>query len=266
MAITVAKLGAVERKSMASLPAVRRFEAAGFRAWPAEQVAFDGSWQRRLAPGHPTKRPNCLVPLDPGDTRDIAERVARSQDIFAKAGVPFVIKETPLCPPELVAYLRENGWEAEAESSVQSAPLSDNLPVSAMDIIPSHDVGLFVEACQEIEASGRTSREAMHRLFSSLEPEIGMFIMSDGNALPLAVTLCVHDGQLAGLQQVAVAASERGRGLGFEITVAALKWARLRGATTAWLQVEVANEPAKALYRKLGFEEIYRYRYWRKEA
>lgn len=251
---------------MSNLPAVRRFEAAGFRAWPAEQVAFDGSWQRRLTPGHPTKRPNCLVPLDPGDTRDIAERVARSQEIYAEAGVPFVIKETPLCPPALVAYLRENGWKAEGEASVQTAPLSESLPVSAMDIIPSHDVDVFVDACLEIEPSGRTPRASMHRLFSALKPEVGMFILSDGNAPPHAVTMCVHDGQLAGLQQVAVAASERGRGLGFEITAAALKWARLRGATMAWLQVEVANAPALALYRKFGFSEIYRYRYWRKEA
>ncbi len=61
-----------------------------------------------------------------------------------------------------------------------------------------------------------------------------------------------------------VAPSERRQGLGRQITVAALKWARLRGAATGWLQVE-AHAPALALYADLGVQESYRYRYWRKE-
>jgi GNAT superfamily N-acetyltransferase len=250
---------------MVSLPAVRRLEAAGFRAWPAELVNYDGSWLRRLAPGHPTKRPNCVVPLDPGDTRNIEARVAAAEKLYAEAGVPLVFKQTPLCPLDLITYLSENGWKPEATSSVQTTALSDMLPVSAMDLIPSHDVELFVKACQEIEATGRTSRDAMLRLFGALQPEVGMFILSDSKSTTQAVTLCVHDGDLAGLQQVAVSSGERRQGLGFEITAAALKWARLRGASTAWLQVEVGDKPAEALYAKFGFSEIYRYRYWRKE-
>lgn len=249
---------------MASLPAVRRFEAAGFRAWPAEIVEYDGSWQRRLTPGHPTRRPNCVVPLDPGDIRDIGGRIMRAEERYAAAGVPLVVKETPLCPVEVVEWLKAQGWAPEAEASVQTAPLGDQTLAGGMDIIPSHDVALFVEACREVEGNGRTPPEAMQRLFAALEPEAGMFISSDSHAKPQAVTLCVHDGNLAGLQQVAVAAGQRRKGLGFAITAAALRWARLRGATTAWLQVEVANEPAQALYRKFGFSEIYRYRYWRR--
>ena len=41
----------------------------------------------------------------------------------------------------------------------------------------------------------------------------------------------------------------------------ALKWARQRGARSAWLQVEADNAQALALYRALGFDEIYRYHY-----
>lgn len=251
---------------MVGLPSVRRYEAAGFRAWPAERVSYDGSWQWRLTPGHPTRRPNCVVPLDPGDTRDIAGRISRAEKQFQAAGVSFVVKETPLCPPELLDYLRGSGWKAEGESSVQTVHLGDEVAPTTLEIIPSHDINLFVDACQQVQGDVAAPQEAMRQLFGRLEPEAGMFILSDGNGHARAVTLCVHDGNLAGLQQVAVAKGERRRGYGFEMTAAALKWAKLRGATTAWLQVETANEPAIQLYRKFGFSEIYRYRYWHRET
>ena len=50
-----------------NLPIVRRFEAAGFRAWPATSVQYDGAWSVRLTGGHPAKRLNSVNPLDPGD-------------------------------------------------------------------------------------------------------------------------------------------------------------------------------------------------------
>ncbi|KAB2945179.1 MAG: GNAT family N-acetyltransferase, partial [Rhizobiaceae bacterium] len=45
--------------------------------------------------------------------------------------------------------------------------------------------------------------------------------------------------------------------------LAALRWARLKGARRAWLQVEASNLPAFGLYRDLGFGEVYRYHYRR---
>ena len=55
----------------------------------------------------------------------------------------------------------------------------------------------------------------------------------------------------------------RNRGHGRQLILSALKWARLRGARQAWLQVEAGNEPALVLYHALGFREVYRYHYRR---
>ena len=51
----------------AELATVRRFEAAGFRAWPASAVHYDGTWASGSTAGHPAKRLNSVNPLDPGD-------------------------------------------------------------------------------------------------------------------------------------------------------------------------------------------------------
>ena len=56
-------------------------------------------------------------------------------------------------------------------------------------------------------------------------------------------------------------AGERRQGHARRLVQSALKWARQRGARFAWLQVEADNVEALALYRALGFDEIYRYHY-----
>lgn len=52
-----------------------------------------------------------------------------------------------------------------------------------------------------------------------------------------------------------VAADQRRRGIGSALMAEAMKWARSAGITKVELEVFPHNEPAIALYRKLGFEE-----------
>ncbi|MGR6429622.1 GNAT family N-acetyltransferase [Rhizobium sp. PAMB 3174] len=248
-----------------NLPLVRRLEAVGFRAWPAADIRYDGSWQLRMTAGHPSRRANSLVPLDPRDIRDIAGRLSQARDMFTKAGRRFAIKETPLCPPQLVALLEQQGFKPEGETSVQTANIAGMDLGNGQDHLPSHDIERFVEACLAVEPDKGASRDALGRLFSAIEPEAGLFFIEDEVEGPRAVALCIHDNDLAGIQQVAVVKHLRRQGLATEILSSALLWAKLRGARQAWLQVEAANDPAKALYRGFGFKEAYRYRYWVKD-
>ncbi len=57
--------------------------------------------------------------------------------------------------------------------------------------------------------------------------------------------------------------SARGRGLGRSVLASLLAWGAVQGAERAFLQVEVGNEPAMALYSAGGFELAYRYSYRR---
>ena len=72
----------VQSLKSSKLPSVRRFEAAGFRAWPAASVHYDGTWAIRLTAGHPAKRLNSINPLDPGDCDNLAERVAKALSLI----------------------------------------------------------------------------------------------------------------------------------------------------------------------------------------
>lgn len=249
-----------------NLPQVRRLEAVSFRAWPAASVQYDGSWQIRLTGGHPSKRVNCVVALDRSDTRDIRLRLEKAARKFESYGRTMVFRETPLAPPQVVDVLNEDGWIRFDESLVMALDLSLMPDHDIMDHLPTQDIGRFVDASLTLRNEDDASKPALAELISNIKPPLGLFLIEQPDNGPVAAAMCVQDNDLAGLLQLAVGNAYRGQGTGFELTYAALRWARIRGAKSAWLQVQADNQAALALYRKLGFQEAYRYCYWRQDG
>ena len=60
--------------------------------------------------------------------------------------------------------------------------------------------------------------------------------------------------------------SRRGEGLAGRVLAGLAGEALARGIDRAFLQVEEKNTPARALYRRAGFEQAWRYFYWSKPA
>ena len=60
----------------------------------------------------------------------------------------------------------------------------------------------------------------------------------------------------ADVQTIAVAPRSQGRGLGRELLDALVVEAERRGCTQLFLEVRVDNEPAIALYERLGFRDL----------
>ena len=247
------------------LSIVRRFEAAGFRAWPAAATHYDGAWLLRFTAAHPARRLNSINPLDPGDDHDIAERIGRAERRFHAYGRPLTFRLSPLAGPNLCTYLDEHGWSEVSETSVMLADLDAIDLDDAIDQIPLKHVGRFVDAALAVGVVDPAIRAGLSEVIGAIEPEAGLFVHEIDES-PVATAICVHDGDLAGLFEVATQADSRGQGHGRGIVISSLKWARLRGAKRAWLQVEADNGVAIGLYRALGFREIYRYRYRQQPA
>lgn len=235
-------------------------EAVGFRAWPASSVHYDGSWAVRLTASHPSRRINSVNPLDPADNRDIEQRIARIEQRFRAYERPIVFRMSPLAPAELQAHLNAMGWQRVDETRVLAASLADMDLDGGYELLPVRDIGRFVDAAIALNADERVNKPGLTELLESIRPPYGMFIMEDENG-PAAAALCVHDNEMAGLFEITVRDDLRSRGFGRSIVRAALRWATAQGATTGWLQVEAANQPANGLYERLGFEEVYRYVY-----
>lgn len=245
------------------MPLVRRLEAVGFRAWPAEHVAYDGSWLIRLTSGHSSRRLNSINPLDPSDSRDIAGRLEKAAARFADYGRQLTVRQTPLTPPALIAHMDDNGWQSFAGSIVMIADIPPNESNDGIERLPTRDIGRFVDARLQICPGEQSVKAGLAEIIAAIKPEIGLFVFEDAETGPEAVSLAVHDNDLAGLLQLAVAADKRKQGIATAVVQASLRWARLRGARQAWLAVETENHAARALYAKFGFREVYRYVYRR---
>ncbi|OJF90804.1 GCN5 family acetyltransferase [Pararhizobium antarcticum] len=250
----------------ADLPIVRRLEAVGFRAWPAASVHYDGSWLIRLTAGHPSKRLNSLNPLDPSDYRDLEIRLEKAAKRFSDYELPLTVRQSPLTPSQMTALMDAQGWSALGESIVMMADIAASDLVDGMDYLPIRDVGRFVDARIRICGDDPQSKPGLTEIMNAIRPESGLFLFEDAVLGPTAVSLVVHDNDLAGILQFGVAETQRRQGIGASILDASLRWARLRGARKAWLQVEADNEAAIGLYRKFGFQDVYRYVYRRPGA
>lgn len=242
------------------LPAIRRFEAAGFRAWPATSLRYDGTWAIRLTASHPAKRLNSINPLDPGDDGRLEERVARATSRFAAYGRPLTFRISPLAAPGVSAFLDDRGWQRRGETMVMSLLLGESAVADAMHQIPLKDMNRFITAALKIRGLGASLRPGLSEVISKIEPEKGLFVLDDG-AESVSTAICVHDRDLAGLFEIATREVRRGEGFGRRVLLSALRWAYSRGARTAWLQVEADNAAALHLYTALGFRELYRYHY-----
>ncbi len=247
---------------MPELALVRRFEAAGFRAWPAASAHYDGTWLTRLTPAHPAKRLNSVNPLDPGDCLNLDGRISRARSAFEQAGRPFTFRMSPLSGRVLAAHFDAAGWDAFGHSLVLRMPLDGPAVDDGISHIPLKDVARFTASRVEMDGDEAGPAAGLEKVITAIPAEAGLFVLERDNR-PIATAVCVHDGDLAGLFEVATDKAERGKGFGRRIVLSALKWARSRGAHQAWLQVEAGNEAALKLYPALGFTELYRYHYRR---
>jgi len=250
-----------EAEKLKQFAVVRRLEAAGFRAWPATQTFFDGTWAVRLTRSFPAKRLNSINPLDPSDTADIPERLRRARRTFAENGRSVIVRQSPLAPPALVEHLDGEGWSRFAESIVMTCDLGKVDLSGALERIPIRDPARYVTASLAVHQRPASMRPGLAEIMQSIRPPCGMFVRENDDCVPIAVALAIQDNDLAGLLDVAVAPDHQRQGIGRDLVSTALRYSMHKGAKSGWVQVEADNEAGLSLYERIGFREAYRYVY-----
>ena len=254
-------MATIEADHAEKLAQVRRLEAVSFRAWPAETTYFDGTWAVRLTPSFPAKRLNSINPLDPSDDTDLAARLLAAEGRFSAIGRPLVLRQSPLAPKSLITHLDTKGWMSFSRTLVMTVGLPDLDFSDLVDRIPMQDMPRYVAASLTVHEREVALADGLSRILGSIRPPTAMFIREDDCGTPLAVALAIHEVELAGLLDIAVARQARGQGLGRDVVRSLLRHVRLRGAEKASVQVEADNAAGLSLYRSLGFEEAYDYVY-----
>lgn len=228
--------------------------AEGWR--PAESAHVGGWLVRWSAEGG--KRASAIWPFgDPGMDLDAA--------IAAASGLQRARGSRPLAhvgPADaaLDARLDALGWQAVEPCHVLAAPtaalaargLGDRMAVA---------VRCPLAALDELWEAGGIGPGRRAVMETTPAPKEIILMREDDRAA--AALFVAATGPVATLHAVHVAPAFRRRGVGAALCAAASAWAVDAGAGTLALAVTVANEPARALYRALGFVEAFPYHYRR---
>jgi N-acetylglutamate synthase len=249
-------------------PDLRRLEEVTLNSSATpRQLLYDG-WLVRLSPGK-AKRARSINPFYPSSL-PLDTKLARCADLYTARGLPLLVRITPFVhPPELDAALDARGFTSFEPTRVMTRPLG---PSSAHGGTPRvHvgrcDVATLVDAVSTLRGASDIDRAAHAQRLDALPLDRLGFVIRDGtaaDAAPVCAGLVVIEHPFAGIFDVVTSPARRGRGHASALTAAMLDAATAAGATTAYLQVDATNDPARTVYLRAGFVD--RYTYWYRRA
>ncbi|MGY0230466.1 GNAT family N-acetyltransferase [Longispora urticae] len=233
---------------------IAALERAAAGGWPAPETGRLGDWLLRAGAGWTNRANSALAVGDPGGT--LEEAVERVREWYVARGLtPRFAVPLPL-GRRTDGLLERLGWVAYMPTLVMVRDLSDSTPPDAgpdirLDTAPAPDWLAMMAghkgALPEVAAPILTGPELV--VFASLVLDGELAAIGRG---------AVTDGWL-GLSLIQVRPEHRRRGHAARLVAALSDWGRGVGATRAYLQVEEGNDPAVALYGRLGFEVHHNY-------
>lgn len=251
---------------MGATPAAASIEAvelAGLTSWPAlEEEHFEG-WLLRASRGY-TRRTNSANTM--GATAEcVAADLPTIERFFAQRGLPTIFRLLSTTGDEAIdrALARQGYRLCEDPCSVMVRTLPGEIlpPLTpSFALLPDAETWLpeFVRIKNDQGPHQRTHLAILDAIAS---PTAFAVVKPPGALHPQGCGLgVVADGHL-GLFDIATHQAHRRQGLGKAMCKGLMNWGREQGAHTAYLQVVADNHSAVELYRRLGFEELYRYWY-----
>jgi GNAT superfamily N-acetyltransferase len=239
-----------------SVPELERLAARSWRGLEEERL---GNWLLRAGGGF-TGRANSVLavgepPPDLPAAVDAVTRWYHARGLPPRAQVPSPGAE------EADAAFAAAGWTREPDNLVLTAPLAGwtetDVPV---ELAPAPDDAWLAG----YRYRGTPLPSVAYDVLTNADAPVFAAVRCAPPPLPLAAVArgVVVDGWLC-VTAVTVDEGHRRRGLATAVMAALGTWARGRGAHSCVLQTAGDNEPAVALYRRMGFTEHHRYHYRR---
>ena len=235
---------------------IRELEVAAADGWPGLERHWIDGWLLRSGAGF-TGRANSAAPLQQSATLDSLGAISQW---YADRG-----QEARLLLPDRLSTVPA-GWTTYDEVLVLAADITNLAlpPGPAMVAIASEPGAEWLSLFRH--RGSVPPPHAVDVLTAVRHGELGFGQLGSIGGRPMAiaraaVTSATDGRRWVGLTAVEVDEAHRRHGLGTLICARMVAWGRDRGATHAYLQVSVDNEPAIAMYRALGFVDHHRYRY-----
>ncbi|MEP7455350.1 GNAT family N-acetyltransferase [Phyllobacterium sp. SB3] len=239
-----------------------RVEEACFNAWPSPRQVLHGGWLMRFSGGG-VRRANSVNPLG-GPRAKPAGVIDAAEKLYQSLGRDFIFR-IPAIANEMEPLLVERNYDFEGGSTVLRCDLAQHKAQNASAAGLSREMTPdWLRDSARIAGWSNEEQVIFSAMVASIVvPKAFASVSVDGKIVAKAYG-AISNGLLV-LESVATDPDYRKRGLGQRTVGALLDWAKDEGATAACLQVATDNQPARALYASLGFnQELYSYHYRRK--
>ncbi|MDO8055362.1 MAG: GNAT family N-acetyltransferase, partial [Candidatus Hermodarchaeota archaeon] len=241
---------------------IRRIEAAAGRAWPAKHQQQYGGWLLRATEGV-TRRANSVLPLGNPPGTNLEEALDTVRAFYQQHQLPMRFQlTTASLPHNIDESLEAAGLIVDMRVEVRTAPLQEVLvedPKVAI-VVFGTPIPEWLNAYQRFAGYDAKTMKIRQEILKRI-PSEKAFATAIQREKVIGTGIAVVDGDLLGLFGLITDPAVRRHGIATAITQSLILWGMNRGSTQGYLQVEEHNEPAKALYSRLGFEETYTYWY-----
>lgn len=241
----------------------RELEEAVVDAWPAAETEDLDGWLLR-ASGGITHRGNSVATLEAKGPLSLDERIARAEAFYRARGLPPMFQVGPCAAPKgLDDALAARGYRLETPAFAAVAEPR----VVLENIARTFETSVAVRPNDAwFDIVGRASRfagqEALLRGFvTRLGTRCRFITARDARGVAIAACLAITCEERLGVYAMQILPENQRKGAGHALLRAAAESAAAEDMQELYLLVEEHNVAARALYKKAGFADVYRYHY-----
>ncbi len=230
-------------------------------SWPALTTSLSGRWLLGMADGL-SGRANSLFFLDASDDKNVSERIDWMEKTYAKVGLAPRVRLSPLAPLAVLNDLKARNYSFEKPIlTFHHAHQNLKTPKKCLEIKQyKRAEEIWISTFLKTTPHYKKQKNTLLKIHNAILDETTYYLgFADGK--PVATVMAVTQMNVTTYQNLAVLSAYQRQGFAFELMTHTLKNAAEKQESWSFLAVETHNEPAIKLYRKLGFEEFYRYIY-----
>ncbi|MFW9993364.1 MAG: GNAT family N-acetyltransferase [Candidatus Odinarchaeota archaeon] len=238
--------------------------------WPAREHYFLNGWIVRFTDGI-TDRANSVLPNYYSGS-SVLDDISLVEKLYKERGLrpTFQVADHAL-PADLAGHLLSRGYKSHSETAVLVGQLVGwtRLQVNASfqyaDVTdnPEQWFESLTSLSQSDEKRTREKKDIISRIPSSRK---ALFIAVDGEKEAAGVVLGVADRGYLCIFDLIVHPRHRRQGIARSLMTILGSWSMKKGINRVFLQVLADNNPAIVLYKNLGMEFRYGYRYFLEPA
>ena len=238
-------------------------ELTASRGWrPATEVMRDG-WLYRLDRGW-TGRANSVLPVQP-PSRPLGEMLDQARAAYTAEGLDLQIQIPLGARDQLDVDLARRGFLRARSTAVMTRRINPPGPTRSVRSSrgPEVEVALGNEPTDDWLAAYHYRGEQLPSYAVELlrRHDNVRFAAAWSAGRVVAVARGAVDGGWLGVTAVEVDSGFRRQGIAHRLMAALTDWGQSAAAHHCYLQVDLANSAALALYERLGFTEHHRYHY-----